>query len=992
MLKNLTIKLFCFLLPWLPILNASSQPKLILIAPVGGITIANNIPTFSWIPVSCNYYEVWINDKMMDTVNARLNSYVPFPLSFGEHKWEVVAVKEGIRIKSECGFFIVDDKPLGDLPLNALLLRHGWKMQSSVLVDKTGAELSGSSFTAEGWHTTTLPVTVLSALVRNGIYPNPYVNTNNMLIPDSNDDYNQEYDLLKYSHIPGKNPWNDAYWFHNSFEVPSSYNGKLVWLNFNEINYRAEVWLNGQIIVGKQTMVGMERIFKFNVTSLVKQGEKNFLAIAIYPLDIPGKPANEPLKPLSDPGMNMGDGMISKNYAKWDVVGWDWQPAVRDRDMGITEDVFLSATDEIELSDIYVTTFIPLPDTSYADITISADLINHSHLSKKGIITGVVKGTKDSVLFEMPFSLAPLETKSVLFNVRNIKQLRIKNPELWWPFGYGDANLYSVTLTAQIRKMNKAIIKTNFGIRRVETYIGANERVYKINGKEIYTKGGNWVMDMMLNWNSKRYEDEILLSKNANLNLLRIWGPTGVAPKAFYNAADKHGVLLWQDFLNDFWGTFRNSPGFTPDDDLYRKITIGIVKKYRNHPSLIIWCGGNEGPNPRESLIMGEILPKYDGLDSRHYLKQSDGDGLHGGGPYHTIRPGEYFTHPRLHGFSSEIGPSGIPVFESVLKFMPNPGENCLEERFPLDGVWAYHDANDWPGTDSRKFSSYDNIVRDDYGATSLKGIGGVEQYLKTTQLVNYDVYRASIESINRQLWKKSSGILLWKSNSSWPSMVWQIYDWYMQAHAGYYGTKTASSPLHIQLNRDSMDVVVLNALHREFKDVHIKAQLFGPNLQELWKEEKIINLAENRIQKTGWVVPSFEKLTFLQLKLESADGTKLSENFYWLSNVNDFSGLSNLTDAKLTAEVKKQDLNGKTRFTVLVKNSGNSLAFMVALRVQGEQSGMELLPSLWSNNYVSLLPDEKVQLYVEIDHRDLTETPIISIQAWNMPEAIIIK
>ena len=109
--------------------------------------------------------------------------------------------------------------------------------------------------------------------------------------------------------------------------------------------------------------------------------------------------------------------------------------------------------------------------------------------------------------------------------------------------------------------------------------------------------------------------------------------------------------LLWQDFLNDFWGTFKNTPGFRPEISLFEKATIGIVKKLRNHPSLIMWCGGNEGPNPREELIVNSILPKYDSRGNRHYLKQSDGDGFHGGGPYHTLEPKDYFTHHKLIGF-----------------------------------------------------------------------------------------------------------------------------------------------------------------------------------------------------------------------------------------------------------------------------------------------------------------------------------------------------
>lgn len=982
---------FWWVLSFFIIINGCSFEKPVTVFPADGISIENNTPTLSWSPVNCDFYVVSIDDLIFDTINAQQNFIVPFPLSFGEHWWEVVAHKGKISMKSETALFNVNDRPLNPLPEDALLLRYNWFVQSSLVVDANGQQLSSGMFDFSDWYATSVPATVLSTLVRNGVYPNPYVDLNNMKIPDSNDEYNATYDLLKYSHIEGLNPWHDPYWYCTEFDLSEFYEGKEVWLNFSEINYRAEVWVNGSLVADTATMVGMERSFRFNISTMLLQNETNHLAVAIYPVDVSGKPDIEPLAPLADPGVNMGDGMISRNYTKWDALGWDWQPAIRDRNMGITEDVFLSITNKVEIQNTYVGSFLPLPDTSSANISISAELINHSQATQKGKIKTSITNDTCTFSFEKHFDFENAASLSFRFDSENTPELRIENPKLWWPHGYGNPNLYQLKMEVLVNDEVVGSYETNFGIRQVETYIGSNERVIKINGKKIYIKGGNWVLDMMLNWNASRYDDEITLSKNAGQNLLRVWGPTGVPPRAFYEAADKHGVLLWQDFLNDYWGTFRNTKSYTPDDNLYKAATIEIVKKFRNHPSLIMWCGGNEGVNPREELIMNDILPAYDYLDSRFYLRASDNDGLHGGGPYHTISPNEYFVHPKMKGFSSEIGPSGVPVLESAQKFMPHLGNNYLAERFPLDAVWAYHDANDRPGSDPRRFSSYDMLLRQFYGSPTSSNNNSVSDYFSKAQLLNYDVYRAAIEAINAQLWENSSGILFWKTNSSWPSMVWQLYDWYQQAHAGYYGAMKASELIHVQMNRNNNQIGVLNATFSAMENAKIEATLFNAQTDTLWYREQKINLPANCFSPSNNRVPITGELCFLKLKLSDSKGKLISDNFYWLGTDNDFTELNTLSPSVIEGSVERSDINENTVFDIRLKNTGNKLAFMLACKLVDERTGVELLPSLWSNNYISLLPGESTMLRLSVNKKLLSANQTIEVKAYNM-SAIRIK
>jgi hypothetical protein len=948
--------------------NTYSQ-TLHLITPKTESIMKNNMPTLVWSSTSCLNYEIYIDEVMMERVDPSRTSTVTFPLSFGKHIWKVVAITNTGKLESGSSYFTIDDKPIATIKEGDVLLRNDWKVKSSQEVGSDGKSISSTNVNTVAWAKTSLPATVLTSLVRNGVYPNPYIATNNMLIPDCNDEFNTEYDLLKYSHIKNKNPWKEHYWYRTEFESPTIVKDKIWWLTFSEINYRAEIWLNGVKIGDKSSVVGMERSFRFDVSKYLTSKGKNVLAVAIYPPDHVGKPAIEPLTPLSDPGQNMADGEISHDYTKWDVMGWDWQPAIRDRDMGITEDVFLTSTSNIEVKDLYVTSKLALPDLSKADITISATIKNYSKVKKSGSLSAMVSfenGTVCSLV--VPYSLKGLEEKEILIDKSVNGSLTITNPKLWWPLGYGKANLY----TANVKLTESGVVVSNqttqFGIREVETYLSEVERVYKINGQRIYPKGGNWVIDMMLNWTNSRYEQEILLTRNANLNMLRIWGPTGVPPQALFDAADKYGIVMWQDFLNDFWGTYKNTPGYQPEISLFEKASIEVVKKLRNHPSLVIWCGGNEGVNPREELLVNSVLKKYDGRDSRHYLKQSDGDGLHGGGPYHTLEPKEYFTHPKLKGFSSEIGPSGVPVYESIKNFVPPVTKDWAEGRFPIDGVWAYHDANNWPGEDSRKFTSYDNMVRNYYGTVDSTSQQAVEDYIRKCQVVNYDVYRASIESINRQLWKTASGILLWKSNSSWPSMTWQVYDWYMQSHAGYYGAKKASEMNHVQLNRADMSVDYIALIPNDQLGVKIKATLVSQNMDTLFVSEKQINTLSDGATKTGIVIPHSKETSFLKLEAFSAQGNLVADNIYWLQENNDFKSLNLLPESKLTVEASSETINSIRKVSVLVRNDGSSIVFMADFKIVGKESNVELLPSLWSDNYITLFPGETRQIAVQLD------------------------
>lgn len=268
-----------------------------------------------------------------------------------------------------------------------LYLRE-WKLISSTRVPEDGAAISSEKFNDQEWLKVHVPTTVLRALVKENIYPDPHIGMNNFLIPDVSDAFNAAHDLLKYSHLPEKiNPWKDPYWYRTTFKIPEDAKGRQIWLNFDGINYRADVWLNGTQIADSSETAGMFQRFKFNITDYIKTGTINYLTVKIYQTDHPGTP--DPGTQFNVFGPTRGHSTdIFKDVTLKLSGGWDCAPVVRDRNIGIYQNVFLSFTGPVDIRNPYIVTDLPLPDTTSADLTITAELVNISNITQAGLLKG----------------------------------------------------------------------------------------------------------------------------------------------------------------------------------------------------------------------------------------------------------------------------------------------------------------------------------------------------------------------------------------------------------------------------------------------------------------------------------------------------------------------------------------------------------------------------------------------------------------------------
>ena len=491
-------------------------------------------------------------------------------------------------------------------------LNGDWTIKSSTQLREEGNVISTAGFHPDMWFPARVPTTVLNAFVVDGLYPDPRIGMNNYKIPDVSDSFNRNHNLTSYSYLPGdQNPWKDPYWFRKEFEMPQTYKGKKLTLHFDGINYRADVWLNGHQLAGKQDMVGMFLRFSFDISGYIKFNSLNYLAVKIYQVDHPGTPGTQ----FTVFGKNRGHAEdIFKDETLKFSGGWDCAPVIRDRNMGIYQDVYITASGPVSIEDPFVVTTLPLPDTSSADIKISMELKNKSNHKMRGTLMArislmdtlefptyrkVLGGTMQDVMVSRDIDLDAGQSMQVTLSPSDFPALTIKNPHLWWPNGYGKQYLHKLELTFNTgNKVTDSKVVT-FGIRQIKNELirkGSDYgRVFYINGQRVFCKGGWLQPDALLHDDTKRIYNEARLLANANVNMVASEDAPS-PPDEVLEAYDKYGLMCWETFYQ----CWRMYPGdrTTENNPLDHRLAVreaqDIIKRYRNHPSLVLWCIANE--------------------------------------------------------------------------------------------------------------------------------------------------------------------------------------------------------------------------------------------------------------------------------------------------------------------------------------------------------------------------------------------------------------
>lgn len=847
-------------------------------------------------------------------------------------------------------------------------LNTGWRCNPVGKTTDAGSAISTPTYALTGWQPAVVPGTVLTTMLANKQVPDPFYGMNNEAIPDI---YRTGRDYY-------------TYWFVNEFaDRPKP--GEQVWLNFRGINYSCDVFLNGQKLNAKR-FTGMFLRQTYNITPYLRKDGKNRLAVIVYPPDPVGNPN----------GGQGGDGTIARNVAHQYVAGWDWIQPMRDRNTGIWDKVTIEKTGAVNVRNPHVVTVVPgkrLPTGSQqpATVRVSAELENATATTQ----TGTVRYSMNGQTVSKNVSLAPRTTTTI-----DLPALTLANPRLWWPNGYGEQHLYPASM--QFVTGAKTVLDAetlNVGVREVQTEWNSTTRSRQIlvNGQKVFIKGANWIVsDAMLRLSPERYNAEIRFHRDMNLNLMRVWGGALLERPEFYQACDKYGLLVMQDFwgsgdCNGRWvDPAKKDDQWTrrqyPDDhSLFLTSAVDQIKMVRNHASLAMWCGGNEITLPQDIMtpLRDSILPKLDG--TRWFVDYSNSDemsfnflGGNGDGPY-GIQPVDRFWAYRTWPFNSEVGSVGVNDYASLERFMPDANRVAPVYvpggKSKVDSVWQYH-----------KYIGYDASI-DPYGKAT-----NIRDFAKKAQLVNYDQYRALMEGFSSHMWDWYTGTIIWKTQNPWTAMRGQLYDYYLDPNAGLYGLHHGSEPLHIMYNPVDSMVMVANNTFQYYRDMMMVIKVYDMAGHDTTLTQVFSEIGPTLVRPYVPINRAIRTLTrdkgaFLHLQLLDLNRKPISDNLYWLpDSTGTHSGLQQLAKApvKLSA---RQVVAGKVEVT-LTNPAGSPVAFFNRLSLVDPTTKKRLLPVFYSDNYVSVPPGQ--QKTVTLDYTPGATLPLVSLEGWNVPEQFV--
>ena len=890
-------------------------------------------------------------------------------------------------------------------------LARNWKMEPAPEVSATAEQLSSPGAEDTKWYAATMPGTVLTTLVDRGVYPDPDWDMNNLAIPES---------LNKQD-----------YWYRVSFPTPGQPGSdRRYTLDLNGINYQAHVWLNGHEI---GSITGAFIRGMYDVTPLLKDHGENVLAVRVSPPPHPGIPWEESIK--AGPGDN-GGAMLLDGPTFVDTEGWDWIPSVRDRDTGIWQNVTLRETGAVKLGDPQIITTLPLPRIDSCDVSINVPVENTGTSPAKVTVHASFEG---GVSVTKEATVAP-GASTIPLTPREYSQLHVDNPRLWWPNGYGKPELYHLKLalddagaggdakTVQFgmrevtyeeslyaadgalrrvevnptlaHALGQTVVNvTHEGIRQTTSYWAASltpqgehspavtpvtnepdmtDLVIKVNGVRIAARGGNWGMeDMMKRIGRAHLEPYFRLHQLANLDIIRNWQGQNTEP-IFYDLADEYGMMVW----NGFFESTENSNAESQSPELFVKNAADVVLRYRNHPSIVMWCPRNEGvPQPALNTAIIKMLAQEDG--TRYYSPSSNRVNLRNSGPYHYEDPKLYFN-TFDQGFSVELGIPSFSTLESF-KYWIAP-----QNQWPLSDAWTYHD---WHEGGNGDVHTYMQHLQEQFGAAT-----SLPMFERHVQMFNYSLHQAIYEGFNAHLWAPNAGRLIWMTQPAWPSNMWQMFSHDYDTQASFYGVMHASEPQHVQMDLSNYKVAVINTTRAPLQGGQVEASVYSLANKQLFTRtlgvsvpvDQMANVTElplaSMFAQPGWHQP-----VFVELKLLSNNGRVISRNFYWLAGKEeDMRAMNTLPQAVIGSKVSESSDGDEKIVTATLTNNGSQAAIELKLTLQEAHGSERILPAYYSDNYVSLLPGESETVTIHYPGAAAKGAPALGLRGYNLAQTVL--
>ncbi len=858
-------------------------------------------------------------------------------------------------------------------------LHDGWMLQSSCKVAAKGAQISVPGFRTDGWHAATVPSTVVAALVADKTFPDPYFGDNLRSIPGTTYPIGKMFSVLS---MPKDSPFRCSWWYRTEFQAPKALGGQHVWLSFGGINNRADIWLNGKRIADSRDVAGAYRTYEFDITPLLLRDGPNVLAV----------------ETIAQTEKDLG-------------INWvDWNPTPPDKDMGLWREVSLRSTGPVEIRYPAVATHFPTASLDEADLTVEAELRNASPAP----VTGTLEAELEGHQIRQDVTLNTGEVRTIRFAPDAFSELRLQRPELWWPHQMGAPALHTLSLRFLLGDKVSDSASIRYGIREITSEVDPQgHRVFRVNGKHILIRGGGWAPDMLLRQSPERLKTEFRYVRDLNLNAIRLEGPT--ESDAFFDIADEQGILVMAGWTCcDYWQKWAD---WKPSDiEIATASERSQIARLRSHPSMLAWLNGSDQPPP--AAVERPFLAVLKDLDwpnpvlssaSENITPLTGRSGVKMRGPYDYTPPDYWLADTSkfggAYGFATEIGTgAAIPPLSSLRKMLP------ADHIVPGDPMWNYH-------AGSERFSNlqhFDDAMKAIYGPPA-----DFADYERKSQAMAYDSERAMFEAYSRNKYG-STGVIQWMLNNAWPSLIWHLWDYYLQPAGGYYGVKKACEPLHVMYSYDDRSVAVVNSTYQAELGLSVTAKLFDSNLRERFSVTVPADVAADGVTKAGaFPERAFDPASpvyFVDLVLKDNFGKVLSTNFYWLSakknvydwsaadsdaftpvkSYDDFTALGSLPSAgkiSVVTAIEKSSEGPVVR--VKLQNTSDRLAFQMRLGINHEgpnkDDGAELLPVVWDDNYISLLPGESREVTAQFFSYDALYGDFnVRVTGWNIEPASI--
>ena len=846
------------------------------------------------------------------------------------------------------------------IPGHSASFLEGWKLQSGCVEKSTGDRISSPEYRADAanpWLPALVPGTVLGAQVAAGVFRNPYFGMNLRGIPGT------EYPIGKiFGYLPmsSSSPYRCPWWYRVEFTARPEI-GRIEWLHFDGINYRANIWLNGKLIANSDYVAGAFRAYDFDITTALRADGRNVLAVEVF------------AQTEKDLGIDF----------------LDWNPAPADKDMGLWRGVSLESSGAVTVRHAEVFTHFAEDDLSEAGLTIIADVANHTTEP----VTATIAANAGGHTVSQSIKLGAMEARSVRFDPEHFAQLRWKNPPLWWPYQYGEPHLESLHLTARVNGAPSDECFSAFGIREVNSFLNKDGfRQFRINRRDILIRGAGWTPDLLYREPANRIEQELEYVRALRLNTIRLEGKMG--SDALFDLADRMGILViagWQ--CCDYW---QKTDKWNERD---RAIAVASqesqISRLRGHASILAWLNGSdEAPVPSVEQSYLTVLKERDWNDpvlsaaADVNSPVSGKSGVKMTGPYDYVPPEYwYLDHDRFggaYGFNMETSPGAAPpIASNIRRTLPE------SSWWPIDQQWKYHAALE-------KFAQYDSFTEAmdaTYGKAS-----SLDDFTLKAQLMAYDGERAMFEAYSARKYR-ATGVIQWMLNNAWPSFFWHLYDYYLVPGGGFFGTRKANEPLHIQYRYDDREICIVNATLRAHSSLHAKAQLLRLDGTVLSSMEATSSVVADGVADL-FAIPAQSATTFLKLQLWDSKGALVSDNFYWLPakvaemnwdkttyvrtpalHYTDMRDLHSLPVAELRVLPKPGSHEGEAE--VEVYNPGKVIAFFAELRAVKIGTDEDIAPIFWSDNYVSLLPGERRML--NVSGLGSLESVAFKVSGWNV-------